>query len=46
MLAHEMSAIVAEGFLRKKIVYLSPNRHTIIHSARKSPQFFLAMTNR
>jgi hypothetical protein len=37
---------MAEGFLRKKIVHLSQNRHTIIHSARKSPQFFLAMTNR
>ena len=46
MLTGEMSAIMAEELRRRKIVQLSQNRHTIVHSARKSPQFFLAMANR
>jgi hypothetical protein len=41
-----MRAMMAEGFPHKEIVELLPNRHTAAHSARKSPQFFLAMTNR
>ena len=46
MLTGEMSAIMADELFRKKIVQVSPNRHTASHPARKSPQFVLAMKDR
>jgi len=38
-----MCAIMAEKFLHKKIVQLSPNQHRAAYGARKNPQFFSAM---